>query len=78
VLHLKKEELLLNKGLNRPEPKKETPATLYITLGIFLSLVSFGTINQFHLINDQFMTPIALVGATLSGLFIIIQRILRS
>jgi ubiquinone biosynthesis protein len=78
VLHLKKEEMLLNKELNRPEPKKETQATLYITLGIFLSLVSFGTINHFHLINDEFMTPIALVGATLSGLFIIIQRILRS
>lgn len=78
VLTLKKEELLFNKELNHPQAPKERRWLPLVISGMFITLLTFGTINYFNLIEYHQFTPISLVGAAVTGLFLIINRTLRN
>lgn len=78
VLTLKKEELLLKKEANQSVPLHDNQISQNIAIGIFFSFLSFGVINYFHLINYKQLTPIALMGSAIAGLFILINRAIRS
>jgi ubiquinone biosynthesis protein len=78
VLTLKKEELLLNQKLSLPPIQKERRSVPLVISGMFLALLTIGAINYFQLIEYQQLTPITLIGAGITGLFLIINRTLRN
>jgi ubiquinone biosynthesis protein len=80
VLELKKEELLLNKGLmnNNFENNSQERQGKSIAVGIFASFLFLGIINYWHLINHKYLTPMALIGAVLAGFFALINRKIRN
>ena len=81
VLELKKEQLLLNREETLYRAEKAKPKITQwksIALGVFASLTSIGILNYFNLINYEYLTSIALIGAGLAGLFTLINRKERS
>jgi ubiquinone biosynthesis protein len=78
VLTLKKEELILNKELSRPQAPKERRWLPLVISGMFITLLTFGAINYFNLIEYPQLTPVSLIGAGITGLFLIINRTLRN
>lgn len=78
VLTLKKEELLLQKELNRPQVPKERRSVSHVISGIFITLLTFGLASFFQLLDYQHFAPVALAGAGLTGLFLLINYKLRN
>lgn len=78
VLTLQREALFLNKESKEQQEKNAPEATSQIGLGIFISLLTLGCLDYLHLIDNKQLTSITLIGAALTGLFILIHRTLRS
>ncbi len=74
VLSLKKEELLLNKEQHHAQLNKDNPIIQHISLGIFITLAIVGISDYFDLIADKMWAPISLIGAGVTGLFLIINH----
>lgn len=76
VLKLQKEQILLNKEFTRTQPEKMSTSLQLknIALGVFASCFSIVALNYFHLINYNQLTPVALTGALLAGLVVLINR----
>jgi ubiquinone biosynthesis protein len=76
VLELKKEQLLTNKEeiRSQSQPSIQPMQGKSVAIGIFASFLSFGIINYWNLISYKHLTPIALTGAVLAGLFALINR----
>ncbi|WP_298623816.1 ubiquinone biosynthesis regulatory protein kinase UbiB [uncultured Legionella sp.] len=80
VLELKKAELMANKEQNTSQANKETPFIQWnsLGLGVFASFLSLAVINYFELLNYHHLTSIALSGAVITGLFVLINQKIRS
>ncbi|RUR08133.1 ubiquinone biosynthesis regulatory protein kinase UbiB [Legionella sp. km772] len=74
VLTLKKEELLLNKERDQRQRAKEKPIAQGLALGVFISFALVGISDYFALIDEQLWLPLSLIGAGISGFFLIINR----
>lgn len=80
VLELKKDELLLQKELvnNRLDYENQSIQWNSVFLGVFASFLSLGIINYLHLLDYNYLTPIALTGTALAGVFVLINKKIRS
>lgn len=80
VLELKKEQLLTDRELIQLKTQKTAPGIQWksLSLGVFISFLSLGLLNYFDLLDNAKMTPIALTVSCLAGLFILINRNMRS
>lgn len=80
VLELKKDELLLRKELANTRLDYENQSIQWksVFLGVFASFLSLGIINYLHLLDYKYLTPIALTGTALAGVFVLINKKLRS
>ncbi len=81
VLQLKKEQLIIKKERmtnNQFEHRAQSLQWKSIAIGVFISLLPIGMINYFHLLNSRHLALITLTGATLAGLFALINRKARS
>ncbi len=74
VLTLKKEELLSNKQQDQTQSPKEKSNLAAIALGFFISFMLVGIIDYFDLIDQKLWVPLSLLGAGISGIFLIINR----
>ncbi|RUR20531.1 ubiquinone biosynthesis regulatory protein kinase UbiB [Legionella sp. km535] len=80
VLELKKAELIAKKNLNHSDVNSQEGMIQWnsIGIGVLISFLSLAAFDYLDLIDYQQMTPIALVGAAVAGLFVLINRKLRS
>ncbi|KTD34396.1 ubiquinone biosynthesis AarF [Legionella moravica] len=80
VLELKKAELVAKKNHNYSDVNNQEGMIQWnsIGIGVFISFLSLAAVDYLDLIDYQQMTPIALVGAAVAGLFVLINRKLRS
>lgn len=80
VLELKKAELIAKKNLNHSDVNNQEGMIQWnsIGIGVLVSFLSLAAFDYLDLIDYQQMTPIALVGAAVAGLFVLINRKLRS
>lgn len=80
VLELKKEHLIFDREIIRNYSEQITTRNQGNSLaaGIFISLSCLGIFNYYDLINYQFLTPIALSGAVVSGFIALFNRKLRN
>lgn len=77
ILELNKQQLIANKTLNQLTPIESKSFSLRsrsVAVGIFITSLTLGITNHFHLIHDKQLTPIALTGAVLSGLVALLTR----
>lgn len=76
VLALQKEQLLLAKenSRNHPETKKESVQWISLTQGVFATLLVLGSLDYFHLINNDQLPTVALTGMILAGLVLLMKR----
>ncbi|QMT58735.1 ubiquinone biosynthesis regulatory protein kinase UbiB [Legionella sp. PC997] len=74
-LELKKEELIINKERAIAQPENEKPAVHWnsIAIGAGLSFLLVCLLDYAHLIHHKQLTPLALSGAILAGLFVLIN-----
>ncbi|WP_454784893.1 ubiquinone biosynthesis regulatory protein kinase UbiB [Legionella sp. WA2024007413] len=74
-LELKKEELIINKERANAQPENEKPAVHWnsIAIGAGLSFLLVCLLDYAHLIHHKQLTPLALSGAILAGLFVLIN-----
>ncbi|WP_131795658.1 ubiquinone biosynthesis regulatory protein kinase UbiB [Fluoribacter gormanii] len=79
-LELKKEELIINKERANAQPENEKPAVHWnsIAIGAGLSLLLVSLLDYLHLIHHKQLTPLALTGAILTGLFVLINHNTRN
>ncbi|MBL7481671.1 ubiquinone biosynthesis regulatory protein kinase UbiB [Legionella bononiensis] len=80
VLELKKAELMVKRDLNHADTHNKEPLIQWksIGIGVFISFLSLAVINYLDLIDYQQVTPIALTGAAIAGVFVFINRKIRS
>lgn len=76
LLELKKEELMLKKEQANTPRENESQGIQWksLSLGVFISFVSLGVLDYFHLFNQKHIIPTAIAGAILTGLFAFINR----
>ncbi|PWY55767.1 ubiquinone biosynthesis regulatory protein kinase UbiB [Legionella qingyii] len=79
-LELKKEELIINKERANAQPENEKPAVHWnsIAIGAGLSFLLVSLLDYLHLIHHKQLTPLALTGAILTGLFVLINHNTRN
>ncbi len=79
-LELKKEELIINKERANAQPENEKPAVHWnsIAIGAGLSFLLVSLLDYLHLIHHKQLAPLALTGAILTGLFVVINRSTRN
>ncbi|KTC80805.1 ubiquinone biosynthesis regulatory protein kinase UbiB [Legionella cherrii] len=79
-LELKKEELIINKERANAQPENEKPAVQWnsIAMGAGLSFLLVSLLDYLHLIHHKQLAPLALTGAILTGLFVLINRNARN
>jgi ubiquinone biosynthesis protein len=79
-LELKKEELIINKERANAQPENEKPAVHWssIAIGAGLSFLLVSLLDYAHLIHHKQLTPLALTGAILAGLFVLINHNTRN
>lgn len=73
VLALKKEELAFNKTLYHTQ-RQEKNCAQPVSFGVCATLLSVGLVNYFQLLESQQLTFIALIGAGLAGIVLMINR----
>lgn len=80
VLELKKAELIANKELANLQFNNNNQFIQWksLALGIFTSFVTLGVVNYIELLNYHLLTPIAVTGAVITGLFVLINQKIRS
>lgn len=74
VLALKKEELLLRKEYIKTQQDYKSNSFIHIIVGVFLALIVVGANDYFQLIEYNFKIPMSLIGASIAGIFLIINR----
>lgn len=79
-LELKKEELIINKERANAQPENEKPAIHWnsVAIGAGLSFLLVSLLDYLHFIHNKQLTPLALTGAILAGLFVLINRSARN
>ena len=80
VLELKKAELMVKRDLNRADTNNKEHLIQWksIGIGVFITFLSLAVIDYLDLIDYQQITPIALTGAAIAGVFVLINRKIRS
>ncbi|KTD49322.1 ubiquinone biosynthesis regulatory protein kinase UbiB [Legionella quateirensis] len=80
VLELKKAELMVKRDLNRADTNNKEHLIQWksIGIGVFISFLSLAVINYLDLLDYEQVTPIALTGAAIAGVFVLINRKIRS
>lgn len=74
VLAMKKEELLYNKEQQQNQLNQEKPLAPAIALGVFVSCAFLGISKYFTLVQENLWLPLSLIGAGISGFYLIINR----
>ncbi|MCW8409175.1 ubiquinone biosynthesis regulatory protein kinase UbiB [Legionella sp. PATHC035] len=79
-LELKKEELIINKERANAQPENEKPAVQWnsMAIGAGFSFLLVSLLDYLHLIHHKQLAPLALTGAILTGLFVLINRNARN
>ena len=78
VLTLKRNELTEQRELSQPIVVDTPQPRVYVAAGAMLSLVIIAFLSYFDLLTDQQLAPLALIGASVAGCFILIHRLIRS
>ncbi|CAM2742321.1 ubiquinone biosynthesis regulatory protein kinase UbiB [Legionella worsleiensis] len=80
VLELKKAELIERKDASASVVTQQERAFDWksVGMGVFLSFLTLALVDYFDFIDYQKITPIALTGAVFAGVFVLINRNLRS
>lgn len=80
VLELKKAELIANKELTKSQFNKDAQFIQWrsLGLGVFASFVTLAVINYMDLLSYHHLTPIAVTGAVITGLLVLINQKIRN
>lgn len=76
VLALQKEQLMAakDKSAHQSEPTKPTYQGKGIALGVLLTFITLGSLDYLHLVNNNQLPAVTLVGTILAGLLFLVTR----